>query len=333
MDNHDTAYRKLFSHPEMIRDLLLGFVPQPWVSQLDMSTLEKVSGAFVADDLRTRASDVIWRVRWNEEWLYIYLLVEFQSTVDRHMAVRMLSYIALLYQDLISAGQLEEQGRLPPIMPIVLYNGTPRWNAPTDIAEQISKFPDAMASYLPRMRYLLLDEGAWEGREPRGTNLVSAIFQLENSRSPEDIERVLGLLVSWLQAPNQEDLRRSLTEWLRRVVLPARLPDNTYLEDMHTLQEMHSMLAERVEQWRREYEERGLKQGLEKGLEKGLEQGLEQGMRRGEAQLLLRQLTRRFGTVPSEIHQRLDQANTTELEQWADNILDANTLEDVFHTS
>ena len=324
MDNHDTAYRKLFSHPEMIRDLLLGFVPQPWVSQLDMSTLEKVSGAFVADDLRTRASDVIWRVRWSEEWLYIYLLLEFQSTVDRHMAVRMLSYVGLLYQDLVSSGQLEEQGRLPPIMPIVLYNGASRWNASTDIAEQISKYPGAMGPYLPSMRYLLLDEGAWEGREPQGNNLVSAIFQLENSRSPEDIERVLGLLVAWLQAPDQEDLRRSLTEWLRRVVLPARLPENTYLEDMHTLQEMHSMLAERVEQWRREYEE--------KGLEKGLKQGLEQGLRRGEAQLLLRQLTRRFGTLPNEIQQRLDQASTTELEQWADNILDATTLEEVFQT-
>ena len=72
--------------------------------QLDMSTLEKVSGAFVADDLRTRTSDVIWRVRWSEEWLYIYLLLEFQSTVDRHMAVRMLSYVGLLYQDLVSSG-------------------------------------------------------------------------------------------------------------------------------------------------------------------------------------------------------------------------------------
>lgn len=84
------------------------------------------------------------------------------------------------------------------------------------------------------------------------------------------------------------------------------------------------MLAERVEQWRREYEE--------KGLEKGLKQGLEQGLRRGEAQLLLRQLTRRFGTLPNEIQQRLDQASTTELERWADNILDAATLEEVFRT-
>ena len=127
---------------------------------------------------------------------------------------------------------------------------------------------------------------------------------------------MLGLLVVWLQAPDQEDLGRSLTEWLRRVVLPARLPENAYLEDMHTLQEMHSMLAERVEQWRREYEERGVKQGI----------------RRGEAQLLLRLLTRRFGTLPNEIQQRLDQATTTELEQWADNILDATTLEEVFRT-
>src|SRR5690606_14125819 len=45
MDNHDSAYRLLFSHPEMVRDLLLGFIPGDWVHELDMSTLEKVNGS------------------------------------------------------------------------------------------------------------------------------------------------------------------------------------------------------------------------------------------------------------------------------------------------
>ena len=329
MDNHDTAYRKLFSHPEMIRDLLLGFIPQPWVKQLDMDSLEQVGGSFVSDDLRARSSDLIWRVRWNREWIYIYLLVEFQSTVDRYMAVRMLSYVGLLYQDLIRAQELDPQGRLPPVLPIVLYNGAPRWQAAEDIAGLIGKAPRAIRHYLPRMRYLLLDEGAWEGREPSGENLVSAIFQLENSRSPEHIERVVGLLVDWLQAPEQESLRRSLTEWLRRVVLPGRLAENGHIEQMHSLQEMHSMLAERVKQWQREYQEKGLREGLREGLE----QGLEQGLRRGQELLLLRQIQRRFGEVGPETRQRIEQATSAELEQWADNVLDARNLEELFRQS
>ncbi len=63
----------------MVADLLNGFVAEDWVRELDFSTLEKQSGSYVSDDLRPQADDVVWRVRWRERWLYIYLLLEFQS--------------------------------------------------------------------------------------------------------------------------------------------------------------------------------------------------------------------------------------------------------------
>lgn len=127
--NHDHSYKLLFSHPEMVKDLLTGFVKEEWVNQLDYSTLEKVSSTYVADELRDREGDVIWRVRWGESWLYVYLLLEFQSTVDRYMAVRVMSYLGLLYQDLIRQKNLTPSGKLPPVLPVVLYNGEKRWKA------------------------------------------------------------------------------------------------------------------------------------------------------------------------------------------------------------
>ena len=98
MPDHDHSYKLLFSHAEMVRDLIQGFIHEEWVDQLDFSTLEKVSGSYVSDDLREREDDVIWRLRWGKEWIYVYLLLEFQSTVDNYMAVRMMTYIGLLYQ-------------------------------------------------------------------------------------------------------------------------------------------------------------------------------------------------------------------------------------------
>ena len=50
------------------------------------------------------------------------------------MAVRILTYVGLLYQDLIHTKQLDSQGRLPPVLPIVLYNGGSRWDATQDLA-------------------------------------------------------------------------------------------------------------------------------------------------------------------------------------------------------
>ncbi|WP_243448503.1 Rpn family recombination-promoting nuclease/putative transposase, partial [Candidatus Thiosymbion oneisti] len=77
----------------MVGDLLRGFVPDTWVKELDLTTLEKCSGSYVSDDLRDRADDLIWRVHWGQDWLYVYLLLEFQSTIDRWMAVRIQTYL------------------------------------------------------------------------------------------------------------------------------------------------------------------------------------------------------------------------------------------------
>ncbi len=60
MADHDHAYKLLFSHPEMVADLLRGFVHEDWVGDLDFSTLEKVDASFVGDDLRFRESDLVW---------------------------------------------------------------------------------------------------------------------------------------------------------------------------------------------------------------------------------------------------------------------------------
>jgi predicted transposase YdaD len=63
VNTHDNAYKNVFSHPKAVQDLLRGFVHEDWVQQLDYTTLEKVSGSYVSDDLRDREDDIIWRIR------------------------------------------------------------------------------------------------------------------------------------------------------------------------------------------------------------------------------------------------------------------------------
>jgi len=104
--DHDHSYKLLFSHHEMMADLLQGFVTAEWVRDVDLATLEHVHSSHVSDDLREREDDIIWRVRWQDDWLYIYLLVEFQSTVYRFMAARFMTYEGLLYEGLIRSQQL-----------------------------------------------------------------------------------------------------------------------------------------------------------------------------------------------------------------------------------
>jgi hypothetical protein len=42
---NDASYKTLFAAPEVVRDLILGFIPDEWLHGLDYRTLERVSGS------------------------------------------------------------------------------------------------------------------------------------------------------------------------------------------------------------------------------------------------------------------------------------------------
>ena len=54
------------------------------------------------------------------------------------------------------------------------------------------------------------------------------------------------------------------------------------------------------------------------------------GVQQGQVELLIRQLTHRFGPLPDEVRPRLERATPAEIETLADRILEANSLEQVF---
>ena len=249
----------------MIRELFQSFVREPWVAQLDFSTLEKVNGSYISDDLRDREDDVIWKVRIGDSWVYLYILLEFQSTVDRFMAVRLLTYTGLLYQDLLKSGQIKGRQKLPPVFPLVLYNGEKRWNAATRLGELLDIVPSGLERYLPAYQYLVIDEGSYKTVELEALrNLVAALFQLEHSSDPKTVLRMVGHLVDWLGTPETESLRRSFVYWLKRVFLPERLPESEY-EVVEELVEVQTMLEKRVKQWQKQWLAEGKLEGKLEG--------------------------------------------------------------------
>jgi hypothetical protein len=54
MAQHDSGYKLLFSHPQMVEELLRGFVHEPWVEDLDYGSLEPAEASFTSADLRER---------------------------------------------------------------------------------------------------------------------------------------------------------------------------------------------------------------------------------------------------------------------------------------
>jgi flagellar biosynthesis/type III secretory pathway protein FliH len=97
-----------------------------------------------------------------------------------------------------------------------------------------------------------------------------------------------------------------------------------------TLEEVDTMLAEKIDRWNRELREKSLQEGLQEGLQKGLQKGLQEGLQEGEARFLLRQLRLKFGPLESEVEELVRSADADRLLRWGERILTAESLQDVF---
>jgi hypothetical protein len=280
---------------------------------------------------------MVWKVRLADRWLYVYLLLEFQSRSDDWMALRMHVYVSLLLHDLQRQNQLSPEGKLPPVLPIVLYNGTKEWSAATDLADLLASAPLGLQPLQPVQRYVLIAEGKYRPESLDGkTNLVAALFRLEHSRTARDMERVLLSLSEWLADPKYASLRRDFSgfaSWqLRRKVKDPTIPKAA------DLLEIRSMLEERGMEWWEQWKFEGVLEGRREGklegmlvgrregkLEgklEGMLEGKREGILAGEARLLHRLLERRFGSLPTWGEARLSKAVEEELVRWGERVLD-----------
>lgn len=248
----------------------------------------------MTDDLRERHDDIVWRVGWKKgSWCYVALLIEFQSSPDHWMALRTLSYTTLLLLDLVKTGNVHENEGLPPVFPIVIYNGGKAWKAPQDVAALFAPMPESLKYYRPQHRHFLLDESRVSGDElDKSKGLVAQLLRLERAQEPEQVRQIVKELIARLHGPEYLLLRRAFTVWLGRVVL-KRSGITEEIPEFQDLREVDAMLEERAAQWKDEY----IRQGVIIGKAEGKVEGKAEGIG-----LALRDLLEaRFGTLPQVV--------------------------------
>ena len=205
-------------------------------------------------------------------------------------------HTGLLYQELArnEASVLDEHGRLPAMLPVVLYNGTEPWKAAEEVSELVQPVEGALASYRPSQRYHALDERRLGEDDLPSHNLVTAVVRLEKIGSSPDLIRLVDVLRDWLCSPVDDELRRAFTDWVRRIA-EQLVPGGGKISAAMTLEDVRMTLVERVSEWPKQWVREGREQGMREGLERGTEQGGAE-----ERALLCRQAASRFGKDTAE---------------------------------
>lgn len=279
--DHDTAYKQLFSHPEFVQQLMEGFAPVAISQRLDYATLTRHPGSYITPALKERLEDMVWSVKLlpdnahpaNEPLtIYLYLLLEFQSSVDAAMPLRMLQYTAAFYLQLIKEQSLTPgTDKLPPVFPLVLYNGDARWKAARSVAELMPPMPQELARYQPQLHYYLIDEK----RLPDATleqrnDPLSGIFSMEKADNSQQLHAAAVSLIRKAKAhPARDRIERMLIDWVKFYL--SRQNYDFEPSAINQLEELPTMLD--INKELQDKKQEGILQGLLQGREQGAYEG------------------------------------------------------------
>ena len=233
------------------------------------------------------------------------------------MALRILTYTCLTYEELIRRGEIKPGNELPPLLPVTIYNGRSRWGAAADVAQLIAPVKKPLAQYLPSFRYLVLDLQRIGEQDPQSRDLVTSLGIVERDPTPENLQRVMRGLMRRFQAPEFAGLHQALNSWVAGAAEAwqiskadlARMMSFTEDEDMY---ERAKELRDRVHR---------------DGVREGLEQGMEAGRIREQALMVRRFATRKFGAETAERLTRIleDMADADRIDEVVDAIIDCDS--------
>ena len=323
---HDSFYKHLFSFRRTIEDLVRACSPY-WADRIDFTTLRELSAEYVKGSQHSRYGDMLWEasLRGGEEGK-VLIPVEFQSTRDYSIPLRLLDYGTSALVDAVKRREnpLAPGDKADLLLPVLLYSGPRRWNAPTNLADLMPTADPKLLVNQPLYEHFLIEErrGGTSGLPPG--SLVTGLVGVVRARTAADVLAALAQLHDWLGDDRDGPLDRALAAWAKRLLTDLHAPESELAGAM-TLKEVLEVIKP-TRKWAKRWYEDGVDEGLEEGLEKGLEEGLEKGQ-----VLVLRKLaTRKFGLdTAGELSRVLDQFMEPErIEEVANAVLDCDTGEE-----
>lgn len=285
MNIHDSGYKRLFSNRTIFRQLIETFVEEEWVQLLDFDQARTIDKSFIAEHYKETEADLIYSVplRSGAGSVLFYLLIEFQSTVERFMSLRTGNYLTNFYMDYWQ--NYGDVKLLPQIFPIVLYNGSEKWTAPDTLRELIEQAVD-LGDFGVQVRHLPIVINTYPLEELLAeANIVSTLFLAE---AHYDRHLVVEQLVELFERDDAHAVSL-LANWFKQMTVHKRIPAEDYAlleRSYRSKEELRTMLVEALIR-----EEEAIKAALiesfakeqEKMRDQWLEQGIEIGETRSEA--------------------------------------------------
>ena len=200
------------------------------------------------------------------------------------------------------------------MLSVVRYNGERPWLGPTAAYDLVEPLPgtsvpaDLLSFELIELRRLCATE--LEGV----ASPVAALFRLERCEEPGQYLPVSSDLAAIVSGRENQELHDAFVTFINEVVFRRLTPPGSEPPRISRLVEVPSMLEQRIDRWNMKQQELGRREGR----------------REGGADVVLRLLERKFGPLSAWVKKRVNSADAAQLLVWADRILTAATLDEIF---
>jgi hypothetical protein len=141
------------------------------------------------------------------------------------MPLRLLRYILGIWEQYRKQSPTTQ--KLPPVLPLVLFQGGTAWKADLSLSGLID-IPEGLACYQPEFRHLLVDLNHINADQLQGTLMIKVILlALKASRKGQQVElsRLFELLAELTQQDSSLSMIRTVLQYLCSVDNDTDLTD------------------------------------------------------------------------------------------------------------
>ncbi len=282
----DSLFRDIFRDKDRLAELYYALTGETAHSvDIKITTLKDTVFSSVKNDLSFRVGD------------RHIILIEHQSTLNENMPLRMLLYLAQMYQKDVPSDLIYREARVPLPAPqfYVFYNGE-KYEVPVKVQRLSEAF----------------------GGEHADMELCVTVYNIDDDAAHEILTASRALKSYSVFIAHVRKLRREGVT-LENAVMEsiAYCINNDFLANYFTetqKEEVFQMVSFKWDEevarrvWQEEAEERGMKIGMEKGIQQGMQQGMQQGLEKGIVRGAENMLTASLRNLMETLHFPLDKA-------------------------
>ena len=314
---HDAFFRETMSHKEVAADFLANYLPPAVLHHIQLDSLTITKDSFVDKEHAAHYSDLLYQVTLTGDRPgFVYFLFEHKSYPDRFVSLQLLRYVLEIWE--LYLKQHKKPTTLPLIVPIVVYHGKPKGKAVRLL--DLIDLPDvSLAAYVPDFDLAFYDFSPHTEQTIKGEILLRMfLLCLQAKNLPTAVDKLTEIILLLSQLDEDAPSMRWLAVIFRYLSQTMDI-DQSVVHDL--VQEnippnKEDLVMTIAEQWKQQ----------------GRMEGRMEGRLEGRNDILNRLLTKRFGhdILDIRMQERLRNATPEQLDRWAERILDAGTVEEVF---